>query len=92
MNIRLKVNIIPEDKQVIVSIACKQCDTEAAGTVSGDMVTFNCPTHGNLGTAPIAQVEANLERARKDAGQRQGWGSPDFNSGMVWHRADEKPS
>jgi hypothetical protein len=92
MNIRLKVNVNFEDKQVIVSIVCKECANEATGTVSGDMVTFHCPTHGNLGSSPIAQMRANLERAHKDAEQRQGWGSPDSSPSIVWHRADEKPS
>jgi hypothetical protein len=92
MKIRLKVNVNREDKQVIVSIVCNQCLQEAAATLSGDIATFNCPTHGSLGSSPVAQVQGNLERAQRDAEQKEGWGSPDSRPVIVAHRADKKPS
>jgi len=90
MKFRLQVNVNREDKQVVVFIVCNHCPQEAAGTVSGDIVTFTCPTHGKLGSATLADVQAILERAQSDALQREGWAGACGT--VVAHRADEKPS
>jgi hypothetical protein len=91
MKLRLEVHVNREDKQVVVSILCNHCPHQAAGTVSGDMVTFRCPTHGKLGSANLAEVTDILDRARSEAESREGW-DPSGPSTIVAHRDDEKPN
>ena len=90
VKLRLQINVNREDKQIAVSIVCNHCPQEAAGIVSGDMVTFSCPTHGKLGSANLTEVQAILERAQNDASQKEGWGGT--GGTVVAHRAGEKPS
>jgi hypothetical protein len=90
MKFRLHVNVNREDRQVVVSVVCNHCPQEATGSVSGDTVAFRCPTHGKLGSATLAEVQAILERAQSEALQREGWAGA--RGTVVAHRADEKPS
>jgi hypothetical protein len=89
MKLRLQVNVNREDRQITVSIVCNHCPQEAAATVLDNVATFSCLTHGKLGSASVAEVSAILDRARNEAGRKEGWGRSDFST-IVAHRTDEK--